>query len=168
MRMKYYFRNIYATFSVLLLISLYPGLSQHPSLYANTVIKVIGADSLEQEITHSKSKVLIVDFWATFCKPCEKQTPVFSLIQTKYRPDDVAIISVSLDFDKRRVKKFVQTKKITYPIFLSDEDLSFHFNINSIPTTNIYNDERKLVQSYVGLVGEDELTSTIEKLLRIQ
>ncbi|GJQ59478.1 MAG: TlpA family protein disulfide reductase [Candidatus Scalindua sp. AMX11] len=141
---------------------------QNTPLYANAEINIIGAESLKKEITNSKSKILVVDFWATFCKPCEKQVPVYSLIQTKFRPDDVSIIGVSLDFDKSRAKKFVQVQGIKYPTFLSDEDLSFHFNVNSIPTTHIYNDDRKLVQSYIGFVGEEELTETIEKLLRAQ
>lgn len=128
-------------------------------------IRMIGAVSLEKEIAYSKSKVLIVDFWATFCTPCKQQVPVYSLIQTKYRPDDVSIIGVSLDFDKNRAKNFVQVQEIKYPVFLGEEELGFHFNVNSLPTTHIYNDERKLVKSYVGLVGEDELTQTIEKLL---
>ncbi|MDR4504957.1 MAG: hypothetical protein MRK01_09240 [Candidatus Scalindua sp.] len=64
-----------------------------------------------------------------------------------YRPDDVSILGVSLDFDKTRAKSFIPVKGNRYPIFFGEEDLGFHFNVNSLPTTHIYDDERKLVKS---------------------
>ncbi|ODS30355.1 MAG: putative thiol-disulfide oxidoreductase [Candidatus Scalindua rubra] len=137
---------------------------QEYSLYANT-IETVDVGFLENEITNSKSEVLIVDFWATFCAPCTKQAPVFSNIYKKYKSKGLSIIGVSFDFDKDRAEKFIKKLAIKYPIYLGNEDVGFQYDINSIPTTHIYDRDGNLVKRYVGLVGEDELTQIIEPLL---
>mgnify|MGYP001559803678 CR=1 FL=1 len=134
-------------------------------LFANT-IEAVDAGFLESEITDSKSEVLIVDFWATYCAPCTKQASVFSNIYAKYKPKELSIIGVSFDFDKDKAVKFVNKLGIKYPVYLGNEDVSFHYDIRSIPTTLIYDSDRKLVQTHVGLVGEDELSQIIEGLLK--
>ena len=134
-------------------------------LFANT-IETVDVGFLENEITNSKSEVLIVDFWATFCSPCAEQAPVFSNIYKKYRSKGLAIIGVSFDFDKEKLQKFISKTEIKYPVYLGNEDVGFHYDIRSIPTTFIYDRDRKLVQNHVGLVGEDELSQIIEELLK--
>ena len=134
-------------------------------LFANT-IEAVDAGFLESEITNSKSEVLMVDFWATYCAPCTKQATVFSNIYKKYKSKGLAIIGISFDFDKEKLQKFINKTEIKYPVYLGNEDVGFHYDIRSTPTTLIYDSNRKLVQTHVGLVGEDELSQIIEGLLK--
>ena len=140
---------------------------QKDLLFADT-IEAVDVDSLKREIVDSKAEMLIVDFWATFCDPCRKQAPVFTNLYKKYRPKGLSIIGVSFDFDKKKLQKFIDKTRIQYPIYLGNEDVSFHYNIKSIPTMLVYDRDRNLVQSHVGIVGEEELTQTIENFLRVK
>lgn len=160
-------KNLYLRFLTLTSIAAFclSSAFQEYSLYADT-IEAVDVDFLENEITNSKSEVLIVDFWATFCAPCTKQAPVFSDIYKKYKSKGLSIIGISFDFDREKLQKFIGKTEIRYPVYLGNEDVGFHYDIRSIPTTFIYDRDRNLVQNHVGLVSEDELTQIIEVLLK--
>ena len=160
--MKHYLKI--SMFTLVMSICLFVVL-QTDLLFANT-IDTVDSGFLESEITNSKSEVLIVDFWATFCAPCTKQAPVFSNIYKKYKSKGLSIIGISFDFDKEKLQKFINKTGIEYPVYLGNEDVGFHYDIRSIPTTHIYDRDRDLVQNHVGLVGEDELSQIIEGLLK--
>jgi len=136
-------------------------------LFAET-IEAVDVDSLKVEIADSKAEMLIVDFWATFCDPCRKQAPVFANIYRKYRPEGLSIIGISFDFDKKKLKKYIDKTGIQYPVYVAGDDVSFHYNIHSIPTMQVYDRNHNLVESYIGLVREGELTQTIERLLSVK
>lgn len=160
-------KNRYLRFLILTPIAAFclSSVFQEYSLCADT-IDTVDAGFLENEITNSKSEVLIVDFWATFCAPCSKQAPVFSNIYKKYKSKGLSIIGVSFDFDREKLQKFIGKTEIRYPVYLGNEDVGFHYDIRSIPTMLIYDRDRNLVQNHVGLVGEDELSQIIENLLK--
>ncbi|WP_304236377.1 TlpA disulfide reductase family protein [Jiulongibacter sediminis] len=86
-------------------------------------IKVIRFAELEQLISESKSKVTVVNFWATWCKPCLEEIPSFKTISEKYRLKDVNLLLVSLDFakDVERVKAFATRKDIGNHVVLLNE-----------------------------------------------
>lgn len=79
-------KNRYPRFIILTPIAAFclSSVFQEYLLFANT-IEAVDAGFLESEITNSKSEVLIVDFWATYCAPCTKQAPVLSSIYKKYK-----------------------------------------------------------------------------------
>ena len=63
----------------------------------NTEIEVYNFDQLESFLSSNTDKTLVVNFWATWCKPCIKELPYFEAIQSKYK-GDVRVVLVSLDF----------------------------------------------------------------------
>ncbi|MBC8549280.1 MAG: TlpA family protein disulfide reductase [Candidatus Brocadiales bacterium] len=153
-------------FSLLATVCL-TALLQKNLLIADT-IEAVDVDSLKKEIADSKAEMLIVDFWATFCDHCRKQAPLFSNIYKKYKPEELSIIGVSFDFDKKKLKRFIDKTGIKFPVYLAEEDVSFHYNISSIPTMQIYDRDRNLVRSHIGIVDEEEITQTIESILRVK
>ncbi len=161
--------NQYLKIFVIPLISVVclTALSQKDLLCAET-IEAVGVDSLKKEIADSKADMLIVDFWATFCDPCRKQAPVFANLYKKYRPEGLSIIGVSFDLDKKKLQRFIDKMGIQYPVYMAGDDVSFHYNIQSIPTMQVYDKDHNLVESHIGLVGKKELTQTTENLLRIK
>ncbi len=143
-------------------------LSPKDLLFADINIEAVDVNMLKKEIADSNAEMLIVDFWATFCNPCREQAPVFSNIYKKYETKGLSIIGVSFDFDKKKLEKFIDRTGIQYPVYLAEEDVSFYYNVKSIPTIQVYDRDRNLVQSHVGIVREEELTQTIEKHLRVK
>jgi thiol-disulfide isomerase/thioredoxin len=66
----------------------------------NTEIEVYNFDQLESFLSSNTDKTLVVNFWATWCKPCIKELPYFEAAQTKYK-EDIRVILVSLDFPEK-------------------------------------------------------------------
>lgn len=86
-----------------------------------------------------KGKVVVIDFWATWCPPCRDEIPGYIELQKKYGKDGLVIIGVSLDQKGPEVvKPFMAKMGINYPIVMADEDTPAAFGgIEAIPTTLI-------------------------------
>ncbi len=114
-----------------------------------------------------KGKVVIVDFWATWCPPCRKGVPDLVDIQKEFK-DKVAIIGISLDSDQssNNLKPFIKSFKINYPIVLGDQNVVEKYgNINAIPTTFIIDQKGNIVNSYIGLTPKSTFINQINSLI---
>jgi thiol-disulfide isomerase/thioredoxin len=100
-----------------------------------------------------KGKVVVIDFWATWCGPCVAEMPKMKELYAKYRDQGVEFIGVSLDQPKEqggldKLKKFVEEKKIAWPQYYQgngwESEFSMSLGINSIPCVFIVDAEGKL------------------------
>src|SRR5262245_7999729 len=100
-----------------------------------------------------KGKVVIVNFWATWCPPCRAEIPDLVALQTKYR-DSLQIVGVSEDeAPPEEVKRFAAEHRINYPIVMTNKELQRLFpGVQALPTSFIINREGQLVQKHVGML----------------
>jgi thiol-disulfide isomerase/thioredoxin len=101
-----------------------------------------------------KGKVIIVNFWATWCPPCRAEIPDLVALQEKYR-DTLQIIGVSEDEGPpEQVKRFAAEHHINYPIVMTTKELQRLFpGVQALPTSFIVNREGRLVQKHVGMLS---------------
>ncbi|GAB1348010.1 hypothetical protein MASR1M107_02210 [Ignavibacteriales bacterium] len=120
------------------------------------------------KLSDYKGKIVIIDFWATWCGPCRKGIPDLVELQEKYGKD-LVIIGISLD-DKRTMKDvepFVAKYKINYPVVFGDEKVVAAFgNIEAIPTSFVIDKEGNIVDKHVGLIAKAKYEEEIENLLK--
>ena len=84
----------------------------------NFVLK--DADGKDFHLASQKGKVILLDFWATWCPPCKVEIPWFVEFQQKYGPQGLAVIGVSVDDPASKLKPFAQQYKINYPLLIGD------------------------------------------------
>lgn len=121
--------------------------------------KVHGADF--------KNKVLLVNFWATWCAPCIVEIPWFTEFQQKYGPQGLQVIGISLDeTGSKDVTPFVQKHKMTYPILLGDDKTAELFGgILGLPTTFLVDRNGKYYAMHRGLVSREGVEEELQTLL---
>ena len=114
-----------------------------------------------------KGKVVIINFWATWCPPCRAEIPDFVSLSETYKGRGVAFVGISLD-DKgwAVVKPFIAKNKITYPIVLDDgKTQAAYGGIEYIPTTFILDRTGRIVDKVVGGIQKADLENKIKRLL---
>jgi thiol-disulfide isomerase/thioredoxin len=126
-----------------------------------------GFDGKDQKLKDLQGKVVILDFWATYCPPCIEEIPHLKALQAKYG-DDLRIIGMHVggEEDRPKVPEFVERLKITYPLAYPEDELTqFVFSAQSdIPQTAIFDRRGIMIKKIVGFNEEikKELDSTVE------
>lgn len=122
-------------------------------------------------VTHADfaGKVVILDFWATWCPPCKAEIPHFNTLQAKYGSQGLNIVGMSLDTGgAKEVREFMQKTKIDYTMLIaSDEVAKAYGGINSIPTTFVIDRQGKIVKRFIGFTSPEVFEETIAPLLAV-
>ncbi|MGA9120110.1 MAG: TlpA family protein disulfide reductase [Bacteroidota bacterium] len=112
-----------------------------------------------------RGKVVILDFWATWCPPCRREIPDFIRLQSEYQSKGVQIVGIALD-EPEKVKAFALNAGMNYPVLLGNDDVSYQYGgISGIPTTFIIDRKGNIVQRFEGFTPKDEFEGEIQKLL---
>lgn len=118
------------------------------------------------KLSDYRGKVVILDFWATWCPPCRRGIPDLIEIQKEYG-SDVVVIGISMDTDsKSDVIPFMQKMGINYNIAYADAGVVQSYGgVESIPTSFVIDKDGNIVDNHIGLVPKSEFTSVLNKLL---
>ena len=118
-------------------------------------------------LSSTKGKVVILDFWATWCPPCREEIPHFISLYGKYRRKGLEVIGISLDRGGTEpVRRFVDTNGINYPILMGDQKVTRDYGgIRSIPTTFIIDRQGRITEKFVGYRSEKVFEDAIKGLL---
>lgn len=93
------------------------------SVQAQSFKKIKLAD-LEKIVSPKDDITYVINFWATWCRPCVKELPYFERIHKKYRNQKVKVILIAVEDTEQKIKKFIEKKKIQASVFLLDETKS--------------------------------------------
>jgi len=112
-------------------------------------------------------KVVLVDFWATWCPPCQEMIPVLSDLHKAYSGKGLVILGISLDNEGLgKLGTFVHEKMIPYKVVMGDRRISNAFGgVSSIPTLYIVDREGRLVRKLTGAHSYGELEEQVKKYL---
>jgi cytochrome c biogenesis protein CcmG, thiol:disulfide interchange protein DsbE len=92
----------------------------------------------ELSLSQFRGRVVVLNFWATWCPPCVMETPSLEQFATQMKPDGVTVIGVSVDKDGEQLKKFIKDYHLSYPIARDpSEDLAHRYGTFKYPETYI-------------------------------
>ena len=130
-------------------------------------VRKLSAAEVDQQIRSLKGKVVLINFWATWCPPCRMEIPGFVDLQGKYGPKGLQILGLSLD-DKSPadVETFAQKNKMNYPVHIVGADTTRAWgNFEAIPQTFLLDAQGKKVWQHEGYAEPAEFEKQIKPLL---
>lgn len=121
-----------------------------------------------QSLGQWRGKILIVNYWATWCHPCREEMPGFSRLQDKYRDKGVQFVGISID-TAAKIVEFQENTPVIYPLLIGDMDVMENSaklgNIRqALPFTAVFDKRGKLFSTKLGRVAEAELERQLIEL----
>lgn len=128
-------------------------------------------DGKDMKLSDYKGKVILLNFWATWCPPCRKELPDLSQISTELKDKDFVMIGVSVDDNQEVLNKFLETNRLPYTIVFEPTELVGKYmsaagqTQNVVPQTYIINKDGKVVEAILGSRSKADFLSLINKHL---
>jgi thiol-disulfide isomerase/thioredoxin len=115
-----------------------------------------------------KGKIVVLNFWATWCGPCKKEIPAFNRVYEKYKAKGVVMLGINTDVNISNIDllNFQSDWEMTYPAVLVDAKIASAYPVpDQIPTTYIYNKHGARIYNERGGLEEAELSRILDKLV---
>jgi peroxiredoxin len=126
------------------------------------------ADGRKVKLSDYKGKVVLLNFWATWCGPCKLEIPWFVEFEKAYRDKGFAVLGVSMDEEGWEiVKPYIQDKQVNYRVMVATEEVAQKYGgVDALPTTFMIDRQGKIASTHIGLVGKKDYENEIAQLLR--
>jgi peroxiredoxin len=136
---------------------------------ANLAFTVKDMNGADVRLTDYKGKVIVLNFWATWCGPCKLEIPSFVELYDRYKSDGLVILGVSGDDDAETLRAFAQEWKMNYPILVGrdHEDLMDAFGpLWGYPTTYMIGRDGSICGKHLGPATKEQFEQEIKALLQ--
>ncbi|MEI9971136.1 MAG: TlpA disulfide reductase family protein [Ignavibacteriota bacterium] len=126
------------------------------------------ADGKTVRLSDYKGKVVLLDFWATWCGPCRVEIPWFTDMQRKRKDKGFEVLGVSMDDNGwEDVKPFLGEMKVNYRVVIGDDATTQAYGgVDSLPTTFLIDKQGKIAAIHIGLSGRKEFEDGVDELLQ--
>lgn len=125
------------------------------------------ANGASVKLSDYKGKVVLLNFWATWCGPCKIEIPWFIDLEQKYKDQGFSVLGVSMDEDGWEVvKPYIENRKVNYRVLLGDDTVgNLYGGIESLPTTYMVDRDGRIASIHIGLVSKKDYENEIVHLL---
>ena len=116
-----------------------------------------------------RGRVVVVDFWASWCKPCRKELPVLDALYRKYRSRGLSVIAVNIDDDAQAARSFLKKVPVEFPVVHDPaKKIAAAYGVPDMPSSYVIDQQGTIRHVQVGFRAKDEavLVGAIERLLK--
>jgi cytochrome c biogenesis protein CcmG/thiol:disulfide interchange protein DsbE len=126
------------------------------------------AEGKDVKLSDYRGKVVLLDFWATWCGPCRIEIPWFSEMERQKKNQGFAVLGVSMDDDGWKVvKPFISEMKMNYRVLLGNDQIAKDYGgLDALPTTFVIDREGKIAFVHVGLASRKDFDEVIDDSLK--
>lgn len=165
--------NVALNAALVVLLPLVAGCSAAPSGTVETKDGAAAApefqapslEGKEFKLSSLKGKVVLMDFWATWCDPCRESVPLFQSLFQKYKGDGFSVVGVSMDAETEGVPAFVSQEKVSYSIVLDpDNTVGRLYRVHGIPNIFLIDKQGRVRKHWVG--WDDSLKPEVESEIK--
>ena len=114
-----------------------------------------------------QGKIVLLDFWATWCHGCKTEIPWYMEFQQKYKDRGLAVVGVSMDDDGwKSVRPYLNEHHLNYPVVIGNQDLAKQYGVGELPVTLLIDRNGKIAESHAGMVDKSAFEADIQDLLK--
>ena len=114
-------------------------------------------------------KVVLLDFWATWCTPCKESIPWFNDLHEKYGPQGFAVLGVSMDESWDIVRPFVEKMDVRYPVVLGNKRVAYLYgDVDALPLAFFIDRAGRVAAIHLGEASRKDYEKTIKALLEVR
>jgi peroxiredoxin len=127
---------------------------------------VTDLDNRKLSLADYKGKVVLLDFWATWCAPCRTEIPHFVDMQNKFGPEGFQVIGISMDDNAKPVNEFYREYKLNYPVAVGDDKLAESYGgVLGLPVNFIIDREGRIYAKHLGATDVSVFDREVSDLL---
>ncbi|TQR20782.1 thiol-disulfide oxidoreductase ResA [Psychrobacillus vulpis] len=120
----------------------------------------------KHQLSDYKGQGVFLNFWGTWCKPCEREFPLIDKQYQQYKDQGLQILAVNIGESNFVVQKFIDRKGLTFPVLIdNNKSVMETYNINPLPTTFLVNPEGKIEKIITGEMSEKSIKKNMEQIM---
>jgi peroxiredoxin len=129
--------------------------------------KLPDANGKQVKLSDYRGKVVLLDFWATWCHGCKTEIPWYVEFDRNYRSQGLAVIGVSMDDEGMKVvKPFLPLHHMDYPVVIGNDALAAQYHLTAMPLTLLIDRQGRIAVSHSGIVDRNAFEARIRELLK--
>lgn len=127
---------------------------------------LIDMNGEKHQLSDYKGQGVFLNFWGTWCKPCEREFPLMDKHYQDYKDQGLQILAVNIGESNFAVQKYVDRKGLTFPVLIdNNKSVMETYNINPLPTTMLVNPEGKIEKIITGEMSDEAIKNNMEQIM---